>query len=55
MFGNPDGLENQLNQISKVTAEQVNQVFNKYFVTDQEFWLACVAPECEEEPEAILR
>ncbi|MDD7269140.1 MAG: insulinase family protein [Treponema sp.] len=55
MFGNPDGLENQLNQISKVTAEQVNQVFNKYFVTDQEFWFACVAPECEEETEAILR
>jgi len=55
LWGDPVSFENQLNQISSVTAGQVMEVFNKYFVTEDEFWFACVAPDCEEQTEAALK
>lgn len=54
LWGNPDSLENQLGLIKDVTCQQVLEVFKKYYLTYEDFWFACVAPDQEELTEAVL-
>jgi len=48
MYGNTTGIYDLRAKLNTVTYEQVNEVFNKYFLSNDDFWFAVTGPDEEE-------